>query len=104
MKNKKKRKKAPIIIGIIVIIIVAIRLVSCAFTPAQMAVVTTTTAIRGDLQDSVNYGLEKYGMPKRTLEEIRCFVGNGVGKLIERAVPKETTKDEEAKVFDAFKE
>ncbi len=54
MKNKKKRKKAPIIIGIIVIIIVAIRLVSCAFTPAQMAVVTTTTAIRGDLQDSVN--------------------------------------------------
>ena len=27
-----------------------------------------------DLQDSVNYGLEKYGMPKRTLEEIRRFV------------------------------
>ena len=57
-----------------------------------------------DLQDSVNYGLEKYGMPKRTLEEIRRFVGNGVGKLIERAVPKGTTKDEEAKVFSAFKE
>lgn len=57
-----------------------------------------------DLQDSVNYGLEKYGMPKRTLEEIRCFVGNGVRKLIERAVPKETTKEDEERVFAAFKE
>lgn len=57
-----------------------------------------------DLRDSVNYGLEKNGMPKRSLEEIRRFVGNGVGKLIERAVPRGTTKDEEARVFAAFKE
>ena len=57
-----------------------------------------------DLQDSVNYGLEKHGMPRRSLEEIRHFVGNGVGKLIERAVPEGTTKDEEASVFAAFKE
>ena len=57
-----------------------------------------------DLRDSVNYGLEKNGMPKRSLEEIRRFVGNGVGKLIERAVPRGTTKDEEARVFEAFKQ
>lgn len=54
VKRKKKRKKAPIIIGIVVILFVAVRLVSCAFTPAQMALVTTTTATRGDLQDSVS--------------------------------------------------
>jgi len=28
-----------------------------------------------------------YGFPERSLEEIRTFVGNGVGKLIERAIP-----------------
>lgn len=40
-----------------------------------------------DLADSVNYAMEQYGLPTRTLEEVRCFVGNGVGKLIERAIP-----------------
>ena len=31
-----------------------------------------------DLANAVNYALEKQGMPKRTLEEVRQFVGNGV--------------------------
>ncbi len=57
-----------------------------------------------DLKDSVNYGLKKYGMPERSLEEIRCFVGNGVQKLIERSLPKERTKEEEQLVFAAFRE
>lgn len=57
-----------------------------------------------DLCDSVNYGLEKCGMPKRTLEEIRHFVGNGVEKLIERAIPEKATKDEERRVLASFKE
>ena len=40
-----------------------------------------------DLKDSVNFALEKFGYPKRTLEEIRVFVGNGVRLLMERAMP-----------------
>ena len=40
-----------------------------------------------DLKDSVNYAMNVYGFPERSLEEIRTFVGNGVGKLIERAIP-----------------
>lgn len=40
-----------------------------------------------DLKDSTNYALNKFGYPSRTIEEIRCFVGNGVKKLIERAIP-----------------
>ena len=40
-----------------------------------------------DLTDSVNYALELYGYPKRTIEEIREFVGNGVARLIALAVP-----------------
>ncbi len=40
-----------------------------------------------DLTDSVNFALELHGYPKRSIEEIRTFVGNGVGRLIELAVP-----------------
>lgn len=57
-----------------------------------------------DLMGSVNFGLNKYHMPERSLEEIRQFVGNGVQRLIERAVPKGTDADLCSKVFDAFKE
>ena len=41
-----------------------------------------------DLADSTNYALALQGMPARTLEEVRRFVGNGVGRLIHRAVPE----------------
>jgi len=40
-----------------------------------------------DLMDAVNYALEQFGYPQRTLEEIRTFVGNGVRKLMERSLP-----------------
>lgn len=57
-----------------------------------------------DLKDSVNYALKRYDMPKRSLEDIRHFVGNGVEKLVERAVPEGTEKEAGEKVFAAFKE
>lgn len=57
-----------------------------------------------DLKDSVNYALNKYSMPERSLEEIRHFVGNGVEKLIERAVPEGTEVLIRERVFTAFKE
>ena len=41
----------------------------------------------GDLASSCNYALRTNGLPERTLEEVRMFVGNGVRKLMERAVP-----------------
>lgn len=43
-----------------------------------------------DLTDSTNYILERYNFPKRTIREIRSFVGNGIKKLMERAVPQDT--------------
>lgn len=39
-----------------------------------------------DLFYSTNYALEQYNLKVRTYEEIRCFVGNGVRVLIEKAV------------------
>lgn len=40
-----------------------------------------------DLAASCNYALRTNGMPERTVEEVRMFVGNGVKKLMERAIP-----------------
>lgn len=48
-----------------------------------------------DLKDSMNYILKKEGFPERSLSEIRSFVGNGVRKLVERAIPKEKKGDED---------
>ena len=56
------------------------------------------------LMDSVNYALEQLGYPTRTLEEIRTFVGNGVAKLIERAIPKGTENLNFEKCLAIFKE
>lgn len=46
-----------------------------------------------DLKNSMNYTLKLYNMPERTLDEIRSFVGNGIRKLIERAVADGTSDD-----------
>ena len=41
----------------------------------------------GDLAASVNYALRTHGMPEHSVDDVRRFVGNGVRKLMERAVP-----------------
>lgn len=47
----------------------------------------TLLSTLGDLVCSCNYALKVNGMPERTMDEVRRFVGNGVKKLMERAVP-----------------
>jgi phosphoglycolate phosphatase len=41
----------------------------------------------GDLAASVNYSMRTHGMPEHSVDEVRLFVGNGVRRLMERAVP-----------------
>ena len=41
----------------------------------------------GDLAVSVNYALRTHGLPEHSIDDVRRFVGNGVRKLMERAVP-----------------
>lgn len=57
-----------------------------------------------DLRDAVNYALRMHGMPERTTEEIRRFVGNGVRKLLVRSVPEGDKNPEFEAVFQAFRE
>ena len=40
-----------------------------------------------DLADTMNYCLRSYGMPERTISEIRSFLGNGLRVLVEKSVP-----------------
>ena len=63
----------------------------------------TLTDTLEDLYLSVNHALQSCGLPERKLDEIRRFVGNGVRKLIERAVPEETEQTLFEKCFDAFR-
>lgn len=55
-----------------------------------------------DLADAVNYALKEHGYPQRTIEEVRRFVGNGIRKLIERAVPTGLTDEEISGVHQTF--
>lgn len=43
-----------------------------------------------DLADAVNHTLAAHQYPRRTREEICCFVGNGIRDLITRALPQGT--------------
>ena len=52
-----------------------------------------------DLAASTNRALDHFCLPERTLDEVRQFVGNGVEKLIRRAVPAGT---DEALVLDCL--
>jgi len=56
-----------------------------------------------DLFLSANFALKKQMLPIRTKEEVRQFVGNGVKKLIERAVPVGTDAVVVESVLSSFK-
>lgn len=55
-----------------------------------------------DLKNATNYSLRHFNMPERTLEEVRMFVGNGIRKLVERAVPAGTSAEKIDEVLDVF--
>lgn len=56
-----------------------------------------------DLAASTNHALAECNLPLRTREEVRRFVGNGVGKLIERAVQENTDEAVIKRCLAAFR-
>lgn len=57
-----------------------------------------------DLTDSVNFALANNGEPGRTFEEVRGFVGNGILKLMTRAVDGGQQNPAFEKIYADFKE
>lgn len=57
-----------------------------------------------DLHSSVNYALDRFGFPQRSMEEVRTFVGNGLRSLVRKAVPPATSEQTVSEVLAALKE
>ena len=55
-----------------------------------------------DMREALNRALTLCGHPTHTLEEVRTFVGNGVRKLVERAVPAGADPDPVYEAYEAW--
>lgn len=55
-----------------------------------------------DLADAVNYTMDHHGYPRRTLEEVRRFVGNGAMRLIALSVPEGADAEEAFRTFKGY--
>ncbi len=55
-----------------------------------------------DLTDATNYALASHGLPLHSADEVRSFIGDGISKLIARAVPEGTPQTIQKNVLDAF--
>lgn len=71
----------------------------------QLAVFDLDGTILDTLEDlylAVNYALRNHDFPERSLLEIQQFVGNGIRKLIERAVPADVSSEKINQVHEDF--
>ena len=57
-----------------------------------------------DLAASCNYALHTHGMPEHSIDDVRRFVGNGVRKLMERAIPDGASNPDFEATFVTFRE
>ena len=57
-----------------------------------------------DLATSVNYALRQHHMPEHSIDDVRRFVGNGVRRLMERAVPEGAANPTFEAAFATFRE
>ncbi len=64
----------------------------------------TLTYTLEDLWVSTNHALSLMGLPRRSLQEVRLFVGNGVGRLIRRAMPEGTSQEDYERCLSLFKD
>lgn len=63
----------------------------------------TLTDSLEDLRLATNHALRTMGWAERSLDEVRTFVGNGVHRLIERAVPQGTSPEGLERCFGEFR-
>ena len=57
-----------------------------------------------DMALALNHGLASRGLPPRSLEDVRRFVGSGVPALVKRAAPPGTPETELSAVENAYEE
>lgn len=57
-----------------------------------------------DLAAAVNYALRTHGMPEHSIDDVRRFVGNGVRKLMERAISDGAANPQFDETFATFRQ
>ena len=57
-----------------------------------------------DLAASTNFALRQYDMPEHSIDDVRMFVGNGVKKLMERAIPNGLDNPKFEEVYATFRQ
>lgn len=57
-----------------------------------------------DLTNALNYAMTKNGYPMISLEQTKVFTGNGIKKLVERAIPDGLDNPKFAEAFEDFKD
>lgn len=57
-----------------------------------------------DLADSVNYALRQHHMPEHSIDNVRQFVGNGVRRLMEQAIPDGAANPDFEATFATFRQ
>ena len=55
------------------------------------------------MTDAVNYVMDAYGFPEHSIEDVRCFVGNGIRVLMQRAIPEGEENPQFDEAFELFK-
>lgn len=55
-----------------------------------------------DLMDAVNHTMEVFGYPRHSREEVRRFVGNGAGLLLQLSVPQGRDWQEPLAAFQSY--
>lgn len=75
----------------------------CSYSTYIFDLDGTLLATLEDLAASTNYALSAHGMPEHSIDDVRRFVGNGVKKLIERAVPGGLDNPEFEATLDTFR-
>lgn len=56
-----------------------------------------------DLADALNYALQTHGYPRRTVEEVRRMVGNGIGNLVSRGIQEGREPQSDGEVQEVLK-
>ena len=55
-----------------------------------------------DLTDALNYAMDRFGYPRRTMEDVRNFIGNGARRLIALSVPDGADVDAVLAVYKTY--
>lgn len=56
----------------------------------------------GDIRNALNSAMDAFGLPRRSIDAVRTYIGNGVGALIRLAMPADASDADLSKALSQF--